>query len=287
MSHPCRSNHRAYQDSTDSNPWFASWGEKNFRVLFNNINAREIAKPFGILCRHRDRKTLEDLLPNMHHATAGDCGKGVCLRGHVRRSIVEFHEVLAIDSVQAFVDASFQRNRGDGEKQREYDEAFHSFCPFFFAGLHCPAEAVVSRNRLKLNTTYTRRKCYKRITLCPCESSATRSFCSRGCVVDKNSRRGAAGRDGLEFTQSACVLVNMPSLQIRDIPDDLYEALASRAKRERRSLAQQAVAELSRIEEVEARGRRQAVIDQLRRSHHNSKRRFSDPVRLVRKERER
>jgi plasmid stability protein len=39
----------------------------------------------------------------------------------------------------------------------------------------------------------------------------------------------------------------MPSLQIRDLPDDVYQALAFCAQQEHRSLALQAVAELRRI----------------------------------------
>ena len=42
----------------------------------------------------------------------------------------------------------------------------------------------------------------------------------------------------------------MPSLQIRDLPDDVYQSLAFRAEREHRSLAQQAVVELRRIPEL-------------------------------------
>jgi plasmid stability protein len=38
----------------------------------------------------------------------------------------------------------------------------------------------------------------------------------------------------------------MPSLQIRDLPDDVYQAFAFHAQQEHRSLAQQAVAELRR-----------------------------------------
>jgi hypothetical protein len=33
----------------------------------------------------------------------------------------------------------------------------------------------------------------------------------------------------------------MPSLRIRDVPPDVYEALAARAKAENRSMAQQAI----------------------------------------------
>lgn len=36
----------------------------------------------------------------------------------------------------------------------------------------------------------------------------------------------------------------MPSLQIRNLPDDIYQAIAFRAERAHRSLAQQAVIEL-------------------------------------------
>lgn len=55
----------------------------------------------------------------------------------------------------------------------------------------------------------------------------------------------------------------MASLQIRDLPDDIYEALVRRARMEGRSLAQQAVTELRRLPEVEARGRRRATVDRL------------------------
>jgi plasmid stability protein len=58
----------------------------------------------------------------------------------------------------------------------------------------------------------------------------------------------------------------MPSLQIRDLPDDLYQALAFRARQERRSLAQQAVAELRRIPALTAVERRRAVIARIRAS---------------------
>jgi antitoxin FitA len=77
----------------------------------------------------------------------------------------------------------------------------------------------------------------------------------------------------------------MTSLQIRDMPDDVYEALAERARRQRRSLAQQAVADLSRLEETEARSLRQATVERLRKKPRRSN--VSDPVRIVRKDRER
>jgi antitoxin FitA len=56
----------------------------------------------------------------------------------------------------------------------------------------------------------------------------------------------------------------MPSLQIRDIPEEVYEALAFRARLEHRSLAQQAIVELRRIPELLARERRLEVLHRLK-----------------------
>lgn len=58
----------------------------------------------------------------------------------------------------------------------------------------------------------------------------------------------------------------MPSLQIRDLPDDLYQALAYRARQEHRSLEQQAVVELRRIPALTVGERRRAVIARIRAS---------------------
>jgi plasmid stability protein len=56
----------------------------------------------------------------------------------------------------------------------------------------------------------------------------------------------------------------MRSLQIRDMPEDVYEALAARARSEHRSLAQQAIVELRRIPELTARERRLQRLDELK-----------------------
>lgn len=79
----------------------------------------------------------------------------------------------------------------------------------------------------------------------------------------------------------------MPSLQIRDIPEDVYDALAERAERQRRSLAQQAVADLAQIPELESRRTRQAVIEWLRVSDPVLPQKPLDPVRIVRENRKR
>lgn len=56
----------------------------------------------------------------------------------------------------------------------------------------------------------------------------------------------------------------MPSLQIRDLPEHLFLILAERAKRNRRSLAQQATVELERMAEAETRSRRLQAVARLR-----------------------
>lgn len=56
----------------------------------------------------------------------------------------------------------------------------------------------------------------------------------------------------------------MASLQIRQLPDEVYEALTYRAERAGRSLAQQAVAELRAVPELDARARRARLVEDLR-----------------------
>jgi len=81
----------------------------------------------------------------------------------------------------------------------------------------------------------------------------------------------------------------MPSLQIRDLPEHLYEILAEKARRNRRSLAQQATIELERMAEAEARDRRLTAVSELRESlRANGGRTTSiDPTEAVREDRDR
>lgn len=55
----------------------------------------------------------------------------------------------------------------------------------------------------------------------------------------------------------------MPALQIRNLPDDLYELLSMRAVRAHRSLAQQTVVELRQALGPAGQARRQAVLQRL------------------------
>ena len=80
----------------------------------------------------------------------------------------------------------------------------------------------------------------------------------------------------------------MPSLQIRDLPDDLYQSLSFRARQEHRSLAQQAVAELRRSPALTAAERRRAVIANIRETLVKPEVPMTpSPEELVREDRER
>ena len=63
----------------------------------------------------------------------------------------------------------------------------------------------------------------------------------------------------------------MPNLQIRELPTDIYRALAADARRENRSLTQQAIVELREAQTLRRRGHKLEVLQTLQ----NSERRFS------------
>lgn len=81
----------------------------------------------------------------------------------------------------------------------------------------------------------------------------------------------------------------MPSLQIRDLPEEIHQALAARAEAEHRSLAQQAIVELRRIPEMVARESRLAVLREVRRriATEPMQRFSSSPDVLIREDRDR
>ena len=81
----------------------------------------------------------------------------------------------------------------------------------------------------------------------------------------------------------------MPSLQIRDLPSDVYEALSARAEAAHRSLEQQAVVELRSIPELLVRDRRTQVLAQLREELRREGTRPlpAEPAELIREDRER
>ncbi len=79
----------------------------------------------------------------------------------------------------------------------------------------------------------------------------------------------------------------MPTLQIRDLPDDVYQSVMAAARAEQRSLSQQAVVELRRALGVDAQDRRAATLEQLRASGRRLPPSATSPEALLREERDR
>ncbi len=81
----------------------------------------------------------------------------------------------------------------------------------------------------------------------------------------------------------------MPTLQVRDVPEHIYRRLTELAEKERRSLAQQAVAVLAKGLEVEVnpKGRRRKVLEEAKRLNLGRGKSLPDFVKLIREDRER
>ena len=78
----------------------------------------------------------------------------------------------------------------------------------------------------------------------------------------------------------------MPTLQIRDLPEDVYQSVMATARAEQRSLSQQAVVELRRALGVDAPDRRAAIVQQLRASGRRLPTSATSPEALQREERD-
>lgn len=81
----------------------------------------------------------------------------------------------------------------------------------------------------------------------------------------------------------------MPSLQIRNLPDDVYHALAYRAERAHRSLAQQALFELRKATQTDRSRRREQILEEILLSidAHGAQSPAPSPEDLIREDRER
>jgi plasmid stability protein len=78
----------------------------------------------------------------------------------------------------------------------------------------------------------------------------------------------------------------MASLQIRDGPPEVLDALKLRARRANRSLAQQALVELRKLPELESRERRLEIVQRIREEP--AVRRLSiSPEEILRQDRDR
>ena len=78
----------------------------------------------------------------------------------------------------------------------------------------------------------------------------------------------------------------MPILQIRDLPDDVYQGMIAAARAEQRSLSQQAVVELRRALGLDTELRRAATVQQLRASGRRLPASAPSPEALQREERD-
>lgn len=82
----------------------------------------------------------------------------------------------------------------------------------------------------------------------------------------------------------------MPSLQVRELPEHIYQALAQEAEMTHRSLAKQAVAVLAKglNLELEPRVRRKAILDAIRAATvQKTPRKLPNPSSLIREDRDR
>ncbi len=81
----------------------------------------------------------------------------------------------------------------------------------------------------------------------------------------------------------------MPLLQVRDIPEDLYEEISRVARLDNRSIAQETVVLLkSALNYSDTRiKRRRAVLKEIKSLNIDSSDEFPDPVDLIREDRDR
>lgn len=80
----------------------------------------------------------------------------------------------------------------------------------------------------------------------------------------------------------------MPTLQIRDLPEDVYQGIAAAARAEHRSLSQQAVVELRRALGLAGAAQRSArTVAALRQSGRRLSAGAAIPEQLVREDRDR
>ena len=82
----------------------------------------------------------------------------------------------------------------------------------------------------------------------------------------------------------------MPSIQVRDLPEQIYRKLQNNAKKDHRSLSQQAIVTLEKGLGIDdnPRERRRVLVSQiLSREFDFNMDRLEDPVGIIRKDRER
>jgi len=81
----------------------------------------------------------------------------------------------------------------------------------------------------------------------------------------------------------------MPLLQVRDIPEDLYDTLSKVAEAENRSIAQETIVLLKKALnfQQERISRRQKVLEEIKALNWTNTDSFPDPATLIREDRDR
>lgn len=81
----------------------------------------------------------------------------------------------------------------------------------------------------------------------------------------------------------------MPSLQIRNLPDDLYQTLTFRAEQAHRSLAQQALIELLKATGSASAGQRERILETISQdiAGRGTRTPLAPPEKLLREDRDR
>ena len=81
----------------------------------------------------------------------------------------------------------------------------------------------------------------------------------------------------------------MPTLQVRELPEDVYRGLVQRAEAEQRSISQEAIVLLRKGmgDALQPRIRRQAILDSLPHITVHTSDSMADPETLIREDRDR
>jgi hypothetical protein len=86
-----------------------------------------------------------------------------------------------------------------------------------------------------------------------------------------------------------CIGGNMPLLQVRDFPADIYEEISFEAKRENRTIAQQTIVLIKKGlgEEISLKEKRRLLIEEIMKRDVPESAKAIDPVKLIREDRDR
>lgn len=81
----------------------------------------------------------------------------------------------------------------------------------------------------------------------------------------------------------------MPSLQVRDLPEHIYDQIVELAEEERRSITQETIVLLEKALEIEKQNKnhRQQLLNHIEQESKSETKKAQDPVTLIREDRAR